>query len=110
MDSKFDTPASHLTTTVVDLGAGTAETTIWTPATGKRFRLRKLILTTDVAAKLTFKDNTAGTTILVLQTSAGVPIQCDLESGIRSGAVDRVLTVTRGTSSTLAGVLVGTEE
>jgi hypothetical protein len=97
----------------VSLGAGTTETTIWTPTSGKKFRLMGFILTPGAATTLTFKDNTAGTTIFVTRGTTDVAIivpAVALGNGILSGAADRVLTVTRGTSSTLDGVLIGTEE
>lgn len=91
--------------------AATAETTIWTPASGKKFRLQRLTLTVGTQSILTFKDNTAGTTILVLELAANTPLTIDLGAiGILSGAADRVLTVTRGTSATLNGFVAGTEE
>lgn len=91
--------------------AATAETTIWTPASGKKFRLQRLTLTASAQTVLTFKDNTAGTTILVLELAANTPLTIDLGAiGILSGAADRVLTVTRATSATLNGFLAGTEE
>lgn len=95
----------------VALAAATAETTIWTPASGKKFRLQRLVLTVGAQTVLTFKDNTAGTTILVLELAANTPLQIDLGAiGILSGAADRVLTVTRATSATLNGFVAGVEE
>lgn len=91
--------------------AATAETTIWTPASGKKFRLQRLTLTVGAQTVLTFKDNTAGTTILVIELAANTPLTIDLGAiGILSGAADRVLTVTRATSATLNGFVAGTEE
>jgi hypothetical protein len=96
---------------VVALSAGTAETTIWTPTAGKKFRLMGFILTCGAASTLTFKDNTAGTTIFAARGGTDVPISVpNLGNGILSGAADRVLTVTRGTSCTLDGVVWGVEE
>lgn len=98
---------------VVALGAGTTETTIWTPAAGKRFRLQGFVLTAGAASTLTFKDNTGGTTIFAARGGLDVPIvlgAAQIGNGILSGAINRVLTVTRGTSATLDGVVWGTEE
>ena len=97
----------------VSLSAGTTETTIWTPASGRKFRLMGFILTPGAATTLTFKDNTAGATIFVTRGAADQPIFIPagaLGNGILSGAADRVLTVTRGTSATLDGVLIGQEQ
>jgi hypothetical protein len=94
----------------LDVSAATAEATIWTPAAGKKFRLMGFILATGVASTLTFKDNTGGTTIFVARAAADTPLVVNLGNGILSGAADRVLTVTRGTSATLVGTVFGTEE
>jgi hypothetical protein len=96
---------------VVALAAGTAETTIWTPAAGKKFRLMGFILTCGAASTLTFKDGTGLATIFAARGGLDVPIPVpNLGNGILSGAANRVLTVTRGTSATLDGVVWGTEE
>lgn len=97
----------------VSLSAGTTETTVWTPASGKKFRVMGMILTPGAATTLTFKDNTAGTTIFVTRGTTDSPIIIPagaLGNGILSGAADRVLTVTRGTSATLDGVIFGQEQ
>ncbi len=95
---------------VVALSAATAETTIWTPTTGKKFRLMGFVLTPGAASTLTFKDNTAGSTIFAARGTTDQAISLDLGNGILSGAINRVLTVTRGTSATLDGVVWGVEE
>jgi hypothetical protein len=96
---------------VVALGAGTAETTIWTPTGGKKFRLMGFLLTCGAASTLTFKDNTAGTTIFAARGPLDTPISPNaMINGILSAAANNLLTVTRGTSCTLDGVVWGTEE
>jgi len=96
---------------VVALTAATAETTIWTPGAGKKFRLMGFILTCGAASTLTFKDNTAGTTIFAARGGTDVPVSVpNLGNGILSAAANNVFTVTRGTSCTLDGVVWGTEE
>lgn len=95
-----------------DLAAGTTETTIWTPATGKRFRLLGLIISIgSTGALLTFRDNTGGSIILQLRlpgnTTSG---WLNLGQGILSGAANNVLTVTRSASTTLSAILAGCEE
>lgn len=96
---------------VVALGAATAETTIWTPAASKKFRLMGFLLTCGAASTLTFKDGTGLATIFAARGGLDVPISLpNLGNGILSGAANRVLTVTRGTSCTLDGVVWGTEE
>ena len=107
----FDIRREPKVITAVNKTAATAEATIWTPASGKKFRLLRLVLTVSAQSILTFKDNTAGTTVLVLEPAANVPLVVDLGAlGILSAAADNVLTVTRATSATLNGVLLGTEE
>jgi hypothetical protein len=107
----FDIPRVVKVVKAVALTAGTTETTIWTPASGKKFRLLRLVLTVSAQSILTFKDNTAGSTILVLEPAANVPLSIDLGSlGIFSATADNVLTVTRATSATLQGFVAGTEE
>lgn len=107
----FDIAREPKVQTAVAKTAATAEATIWTPASGKKFRLLRMLITVSVQSILTFKDNTAGTTILVIEPAANTPLLVDLgRLGILSAAADNVLTVTRATSCTLNGVLMGTEE
>jgi hypothetical protein len=107
-DDRQRTPAIFK---VVALVAGTAETTIWTPTGGKKFRLMGFLLTCGAASTLTFKDNTSGTTIFAARGTTDQPISVPaLGNGILSAAANNVLTVTRGTSATLDGVVWGTEE
>jgi len=98
--------------TTFDLSAATAETTLWTPTSGKKFRFMGfLVFTGATSTKLTFKDNTAGSTILIHGLPGGWMIQVDLGSkGILSAAANNVLTVTRSGSTTLSGTVYGTEE
>lgn len=95
----------------VNLTAATAETTIWTPTSGKKFRLLRGVITTSAQSILTFKDNTAGTTILTLELAANTPFTFNLGTlGILSAAANNLLTVTRATSATLTGFVSGCEE
>jgi len=95
----------------VALGAGTAEATLWTPASGKKFRMMGFCLTVGGAATLTFKDNTGGTTIFAARGATDQPIQpSGMGNGILSAAANNVLTVTRSASVTLDGTVWGTEE
>lgn len=95
----------------VALGSGTTETTIWTPTSGKKFNLMGMVLTCGAASTLTFKDNTAGSTIFITRGGADQPIVIpQMSNGLISAAANNVLTVTRGTACTLDGVVWGTEE
>lgn len=90
----------------------TSETTIWTPASGKKFRLMGFMISQGVATgAITLKDNTAGTTIFVIpQQTVGVAILCSLGNGILSAAANNVLTATGASTETITGTFWGTEE
>ncbi|MGI8467733.1 MAG: hypothetical protein ACR2N3_04705 [Pyrinomonadaceae bacterium] len=88
-----------------------AEAAVWTPAAGKKFRLMGGVITTSVAGNITFKDNTAGTTIMVVPVTAGVPVVIPpMGNGILSAAANNVLTAIGPAASTFSGTLFGTEE
>lgn len=94
---------------VLNLAAGTAETIIWTPATGKKFRLMGLALTAGVACDIELHDG-AGGSVLVYLSLGAAPLALALGNGILSGAANRSLTVVRSASTTLKGIIYGTEE
>jgi hypothetical protein len=108
----WDRQRKATTFKVFDLAAGTAETTIWTPTTGKKFRLMGLQCRIgSTAAKLTFKDGTGGATILILDMPGNTFLQpLLLGQGILSATADNALTVTRSGSTTLTGLAWGCEE
>ena len=89
------------------------EATIWTPATGKRFRVMGFMLTSGtVGGNVVFKDNTAGTTILTLPFgAAAIPlVSAPMGNGIFSAAINNVLTATGVATQTLSGTIFGCEE
>jgi hypothetical protein len=90
----------------------TSETTIWTPTSGKKFRLMGFVITQGVATgNITLKDNTAGTTILVIPaTPTGQPLPFAMGNGILSAAANNVLTATGTSTETISGFVYGTEE
>jgi hypothetical protein len=95
----------------VNLAAATAETALWTPAAGKKFRLVGLVLTVGGAADCQFNDGAGGSTVFLLSaTAAQVFVLERLGNGLVSGAANRALTVVRSTAVTLKGTLWGTEE
>lgn len=96
----------------VALTAATAETTVWTPGSNKKFRVMGMFLNAGAATTLTFKDNTAGTTIIEGYASATAAENLNFGGmgGILSAAANNVLTVTRGSSAALYGMIWGTEE
>lgn len=86
------------------------ETTVWTPAAGTRFRLMGMTVASSVAGNLVFRDNTAGTIIASVSTTAGVPVPVDFGNGKLSAAANNVLTAQGPGGSTLSGMIFGTEE
>lgn len=91
----------------------TAETTIWTPAAGKKFRLMGYAITQGAATgAVTLRDNTAGTTILVIppNTVGVVQLSPAMGNGILSAAANNVLTATGVATETITGYVFGTEE
>jgi hypothetical protein len=90
-----------------------AETTIWTPATGKKFRLMGWNLTSGtVGGNVVLKDNTAGATIGVIPFGAAASnnISHYVGNGIPSATANNVLTATGTATQTLSGMIWGTEE
>ncbi len=89
-----------------------AETTVWTPGAGKKFRLMGMTIACSVAGDVTFRDNTAGTIIAVLTCQAGASISLSpaFGNGILSAAANNVLTAQGPAASTLSGTIFGTEE
>jgi hypothetical protein len=92
-----------------------AEATIWTPTTGRKFRIMGYVLTAlGAAGNVVLKDNTAGTTILTLPFGAiGATLIVTppaMANGILSATVNNVLTATGAASQTLSGYLIGCEE
>lgn len=91
----------------------TTETTVWTPAALKRFRLMGFCLTQGVVTgAITLKDNTAGATILVIPPNTIGVSQCSpaLGNGYLSLAANNVLTATGASTETVSGFFFGTEE
>lgn len=90
-----------------------SEATIWTPASGRKFRLMGYVLETGtVGGNVVLKDNTAGTTILIVPFGAanGVIVSPPMGNGILSAAANNVLTATGTATQTLSGYVFGTEE
>lgn len=90
----------------------TNETTIWTPTSGKKFRLMGGYLAQGVATgAITLRDNTSGTTILIVpQNTVGVGVAFDLGNGILSAAANNLLTAQGASTETITGYVYGTEE
>lgn len=91
----------------------TAEATVWTPTAGKKFRLIGYCLTQGVVTgAITLKDNTAGTTILIIPQNTLGASQCTTlgTNGILSATINNVLTATGAATETITGYFYGTEE
>lgn len=90
----------------------TSETTVWTPASGKKFRLMGYCLTQGVVTgAITLKDNTAGTTILIIPPHTIAVSTCSsFANGILSAAANNVLTATGASTETITGYFFGVEE
>lgn len=108
----FDRPRTPFVFKTLSAVVITSETTVWTPATGKKFRLMGFMLAQGVATgAVTFKDNTAGTTIFIMPAhTVGVGMVVHLGNGILSAAANNVLTATGVSTETLTGTIFGTEE
>lgn len=109
--------------TVVITAAG--NTTVWTPTSGKKFRLMGYSISASgtaaslVANLLKLQDGAAGTNIaqhfiaIALTVTGDTQIYADLGQGVLSGAVDTVLNANLATALTAGGIAInawGTEE
>lgn len=93
--------------------ATNAEITAWTPATGKKFRIMGGFLTVGVAAgSIILRDNTSGTTIAIIPPmTIAVSFAWVLPgNGIISATANNVLTMQGAATSTVTGMIWGTEE
>lgn len=93
-----------------------AEATIWTPASGRKFRLMGYCLTAlGAAGNVVLKDNTAGASLPMVLPFGAIGanltvVPPGLGNGILSAAANNLLTATGVAAQTLSGFLVGTEE
>jgi hypothetical protein len=89
----------------------TGETTIWTPTGGKKFRVMGFVITqTVLTGNVTIRDNTAGTTILVIPAApVGQSQNISLGNGILSGAINNVLTAQGVATEVISGFVYGQE-
>ena len=88
-------------------------TTVWTPASGKKFRLMGGTISSSAAVSILFEDNAAGTTIfrtpkLLVDTPYDFVVNGG--NGKLSGAADRVLKATSSGAANITGTIFGTEE
>jgi hypothetical protein len=93
------------------LSASAAETTIWTPAASRKFRLLGVFLFSNTATVLTFRDGTGGTVIFLGGVAANTQLVTgEIGNGIASAVVNNVLTIQCGTAATVSGTVWGCEE
>ena len=97
--------------TAITAGTGI---TLWTPTSGKKFRLLGCAISYSAAAQLIFGDNAVGTVILRSPTLAAAGIfilgAADLGNGILSAAANNVLKLDATGSANAAGAVWGVEE
>lgn len=97
---------------VVSAVSITAEATLLTPTTGKRWRLLGCILSASAAGNILLRDNTAGTSIAIIPSAAGgFGTFVDFgHRGIASAATNNVLTAQLSVAGTVSGTLLYIEE
>lgn len=91
----------------------TSITTVWTPASGKKFRLMGGTISVSAAGSVLFEDNTAGTTIFrtpKLLADTPFTFVCNGGQGKLSAAADNILKATLSVAGAITGTLWGTEE
>jgi hypothetical protein len=108
--SRMRSPVKFININAVSVAS---EVTIWTPTAGRKFRLMGYVLESGtIGGNVLLKDNTAGTTILIVPFGAanGVIQSPPMGNGILSATVNNVLTATGVATQTLSGYVFGTEE
>lgn len=99
-------PDTFKTQSAVSVNAAAA---VWTPASGKKFRLMGWDLACDTDGSLTFKDGS--TTVYICPVQANVPVRMPLGMvGILGTYADVALNVLGPASSHITGTIFGTEE
>jgi hypothetical protein len=98
-----------------DLSAVSVNTiaTLWTPATGKKFRLMGGTISSSAAVNVLFEDNAAAAGNFLFRTPkllVDTPFTFDLGNGLLSAAANNVLKGTGSGSASITGTVWGTEE
>lgn len=91
----------------------TTITTVWTPASGKKFRLMGGTLSCSAAVSILFEDNTAGATIFrTPKLLVDTPYTFEVRGGqgFLSAVADNVLKATSSGAGVITGTLWGLEE
>lgn len=86
--------------------------TVWTPTSGKKFRLMGGSISVSAAGSILFEDNSAGNGTIYQspKLAADTPFNFDIPGGKLSAAANNVLKATGSTTMNLIGTLWGTEE
>lgn len=92
------------------LNAGTF--TVWTPTSGKKFRLMGISISSSAASRLLVKDGASGSIIVYYQTSAADTKVYDFGQGFLSNAANNVLEILNSSGATVdvRATAWGTEE
>lgn len=92
------------------LNAGTF--TVWTPTSGKKFRLMGISISSSVAARLLVRDGAGGTVMLYFQVGAADTKVYNLDQGFVSATANNVLEILNSTGGTVDARVTawGTEE
>lgn len=86
-------------------------TTVWTPTSGKKFRLMGGTISVSAAANVLFEDNSASNFIhRTPKLLADTPYNFDKGNGYLSSAANNVLKATSSAAANLTGTVYGTEE
>jgi hypothetical protein len=89
----------------------TTITTVWTPTSGKKFRIMGGMISVSAAGSVLFEDNAAGTTVFRTPVLlAATPYNFDLQNGILSAAANNVLKATLSVAGSITGTIWGVEE
>jgi hypothetical protein len=88
-------------------------TTVWTPGTGKKFRLMGGTLSSSAAISILFEDNAGGATLFrtpKLLVDTPYTFEVNGGQGVLSAAANNVLKATSSGAANVTGTIWGTEE
>lgn len=85
--------------------------TVWTPTSGKKFRLMGGCISVSAAMSVLFEDNSGGNTVLrTPKLLADTPYNFDEGNGILSAAANNALKATGSAAGAITGHIYGVEE
>jgi hypothetical protein len=73
--------------------SSTTETTLWTPAAGKKWVITDIAITATTTAILTFRQGTGGSVVFNARLTSALGITLDLVTPIMATTADAILTV-----------------